>query len=446
MNKPAVLGGKPVFDKPFAPYLTLGKEELVAVQNVMEGGNLSGFIGAWCPEFHGGSKVKELEHNWSDYFGVKHAIAVNSATSGLYASIGALGIEPGDEVIVTPTTMTATVTGIVLYQAIPIFADICPYTFCIDPREIEKKITDKTRAIIGVDIYGETAEWDEINEIAKKHGIKVIEDAAQSFGGTYNGRKSGTLADIGVYSLNRHKHVHCGEGGICVTNDDELAERIKLIRNHGEAVVGDKGTENIVNIIGFNYRMTEIEAAIAVEQLKKLDHYVDQRRNICETIIQSFSNVDGIVPPLDSPIQFPDQYKDCCRPVSTVTKHVYYYLCFTVDREKLGMSRKAFVRAMIEEGVPLGEGGYIPIYLQPMYQNKIAFGSKGYPFTADYYGKEISYPRGLCPIAEKMWFEDLFYVQVQNYVPTDEQIKRFKHAAQKVIHHKDEINRLLIEG
>ena len=121
---PAILGGKPVFDKPFAPYLTLGKEELVAVQNVMKGGNLSGFIGADCPEFYGGDKVKELEHNWSDYFGVKHAIAVNSATSGLYASIGALGIEPGDEVIVTPTTMTATVTGTLSFIRLFLFLQI----------------------------------------------------------------------------------------------------------------------------------------------------------------------------------------------------------------------------------------------------------------------------------------------------------------------------------
>jgi len=443
---PAVLGGDPVIAEKFTQYATIGDEEITAVNEVLKGGNLSGFIGAWCPQFNGGEKVQELEKNWAKYFNVKHAISVNSATSGLYASIGALGIEPGDEVIVTPTTMTATVTGIVLYQAIPVFADICPHTFCIDPKDIERKISDKTRAIIGVDIYGETAEWDEINKIAKKYKLKVIEDSAQSFGGTYNGKKSGTLADIGVYSLNRHKHVHCGEGGICVTNDDELAERIKLIRNHGEAVVEDKGTENIVNILGFNFRMTEVEAAIAIEQLKKLDYYVEQRRDICNKIIDAFSNIKGITPPLESPMIYPYKYEECCRPKSTTTKHVYYYLCFTIDKDRLGMSRKVFVESMIKEGVPLGEGGYMPVYLQPMYQKKIAFGTKGFPFTADYYGKEISYAKGICPIAEKMWFEDLFYVQVQNYVPSDEQIKKFKLAAEKVINSKDEINKHFLEN
>jgi len=441
-SKPAILGGQPVFDRPFAPYLTIGEEERIAVQKVMEKGSLSGFIGAWVPEFYGGDKVKELEENWRERFGVKHAVAVNSATSGLYAAVGALGIEPGDEVIVTPTTMTASVTGIVLYNAIPVFADICPHTFCLDPDKVEALISDRTRAIIGVNIYGESAHWDRLRAIASKHGLKLIEDAAQSIGGQYNGKDSGTSGDIGVYSLNRHKHVHCGEGGVCVTNDDELAERLRLIRNHGEAVVEEKGEDNIVNIIGFNYRMTELEAAVAVEQLKKLDAFVEKRRSVSRAIIEAFKPIEGVIPPVETGEARPG----LCRPSSTNVKHIYYYLCFKLDQDKLGMSRKAFVSAMCQEGVPLGEGGYRPIYLQPLYQRKIAFGSKGHPFSAAFYGKQIDYSRGLCPIAERMWFDELFYFKAQSFVPTQEEIGRITLAAKKVLDHRNEINKLFNEN
>ena len=430
-STPAILGGSPIFDKPMQLYQTIGDEEKKAVIEVLDSGKLSGFIGSWCPEFYGGKKIRELEDDWCEYFGVKHAITVNSWTSGLYAILGALSIEAGDEVIVTPTTMTASVAGIILYQAIPVFVDVCPETLCIDPNEIKKKITSRTKAIIGVNIYGETANWSEIRNIAESKNIKIIEDAAQSIGGLYNGKKSGTLGDVGGYSLNRHKHIHCGEGGVCVTDDDEIAERIRLIRNHGEAVVEDKGTKDITNIVGFNYRMTEIEAAIAREQLKKLEYLVNNRISICEKIINAFSGIEGIT--------YPNLYQG----TSINTKHVYYYLCFFIDSEKIGMKRETFIKAMNYEGIPLGEGGYAPIYLQPMYQKKIAFGTNGAPFTSDYYDRDINYAKGLCPIAEQMWFEKLFYFKIQNFLPTEEQISKFYDAAELIIKNKDLINNKL---
>jgi perosamine synthetase len=438
---PAILGGSPAFTRSFTPYLTIGEEEKAAVLEVLDEGSLSGFIGAWVPEFYGGERVRALEVAWAERFGVKHAVSVNSATSGLNAAVGALGIEPGDEVIVTPTSMTATSTAIVIYQAIPIFVDICPYTYCIDPRKIEEKITDRTKAIIAVDIYGETAEWDAIRVLADKHRLKIIEDAAQAQGGTHNGRKSGTLGDIGIFSLNRHKHIHCGEGGICVTDDDDLAERMRLIRNHGEAVVVDKETADISNLVGFNYRMPEIEAAIALQQLKKLDHYIDQRVEVSQAIGEAFSGFAGIYPPVSSPLQTLNDYPDLSRPASTDVKHVYYYLCFRFDREKTGMSRKAFVKALQAEGIPMGEGGYLPLYLQPMYQRKIAFGSKGHPFTAEYYGKDVDYDPGLCPNSEKAWFDEMMYFPTQSFIPSPEEIARFPQVIENVLGHSEQIER-----
>jgi dTDP-4-amino-4,6-dideoxygalactose transaminase len=438
---PAILGGAPVFEGSFKPYITIGEDERKAVIEVLDSGMLSGFIAGWMPEFYGGTKVQLLEREWEKHFSVSHAIAMNSATSCLYAAIGAAGIEPGDEVITTPTTMTASVTGIVVYQGIPIFADICPRTFCINPINVERLITERTKAIVAVNIYGHSADWDSLRKIADRHKLVLIEDAAQSIGGKYGELNSGTLGDIGIFSLNRHKHIHCGEGGLCVTDNSEFAERLRLIRNHGEAVVDDKKTENITNIIGFNYRMTEIEAAIAVSQLKKLDSLVDQRRQICEKIIDIFASVEGIEVPKENS-QFLCSEDSQCKKSTKTIKHTYYYLPFKLDEKKLGMTRSVFVSALQKEGIPLGEGGYKPVYLQSMYQKQIAYGSKNFPFKAPYYRGNVSYNPGLCPVAERMWFKELFYFKSQSYVPSLDDIEKFSIAINKVLSHKKEINSL----
>jgi dTDP-4-amino-4,6-dideoxygalactose transaminase len=440
-NKPAILGGTPAFTKPFPRHNTIGKEEKKAILKVLDSGSLSGFVGAWVPEFYGGEQVKKLEKAWAKHFKVKHAVAVNSATSGLNAAIGALGIEPGDEVITTPTTMTATCTAILVYQAIPIFADICPHTYCINPKEVERLITEKTRAILAVNIYGETAEFNELRKIANKHGLKIIEDAAQSAGGMYNGRHSGTLGDIGIYSLNRHKLIQCGEGGVCVTNDDDLAERLQLIRNHAEAVVEGKGTQNLVNMVGFNYRMTEMEAAVGLEQLKKLKRIGDHRIEICKAIMDQLKPFEGIIPPLKSPLPKGTSIEGLCRSATTSTRHTYYYLSFKLDKQKLGISRNALLQALNAEGLPFEMGGYRPVYLQPLYQKKIAFGSKGYPFTAEYYGKDVNYNRGICPVAEQMWFEDLFYFPIDEVMPALKDVLKFRAVFDKILSQKDEIEK-----
>ena len=268
MAKLAINGGKPLRTKPFPSYVSIGEEEKRAVLEVLESTVLSKFLGTWSADFYGGPRVQKLEQEWAEYFRVKHAVSVNSATSGLYAAVGAAGVGPGDEVIVSPYTMTASATAPLVYGAIPVFADIDPDIFCITPEAIRRCITPYTRAIIAVDLFGHPADMDEIIEVARQHNLMVIEDAAQAPGALYKGRYAGTLGDMGVFSLNYHKTVHCGEGGIVVTNDDNLAERVRLIRNHAEVVVKDKGVQNIVNMVGFNYRMTEIEAAIARETSK----------------------------------------------------------------------------------------------------------------------------------------------------------------------------------
>ena len=256
-NKLAINGGLKVRTKPFPFCSTIGTEEISHVTRVLSSGVLSQFIGAQHQYFYGGPEVRALEKEWAKYFGVKHAISVNSATSGLICAVGASGVEPGDEVIVTPYSMCISATAPLFYSAIPVFADIEKKYFCLDPASVEKNITKRTKAIIVVNLFGQPYDADKINHIARKHNLVVIEDNSQAPGAQYKGKYSGTLGDMGIYSLNYHKHIQSGEGGVIVTNDDYLAKKIRLIRNHAEAAVEDGQSQDLANMLGFNFRMTK---------------------------------------------------------------------------------------------------------------------------------------------------------------------------------------------
>ncbi|MBT6230762.1 MAG: DegT/DnrJ/EryC1/StrS family aminotransferase, partial [Candidatus Scalindua sp.] len=238
----AINGGKPVRVKPWLDNFTTSEEEKQAVLRVMDSGYLSLFEGSHTPDapfsFKGGPEVQALENEWSDYYDVKHSVSVNSATSGLYAAIGALEIGYGDEVIVSPYTMSACAIAPLIYGAIPVFADVELESGSLDPKSISERVTPRTKAILVVHQFGIPADMDAIMAIAKEHGLKVIEDCAQAHGAKYKDRYVGTIGDIGVFSLNVNKTIQTGEGGVCITNDDDLAYRLQLIRNHGEAVVG----------------------------------------------------------------------------------------------------------------------------------------------------------------------------------------------------------------
>jgi len=397
MSKLAILGGEKLRKTNFPAYKVIGDEEKQAVMRVFDSGIFSRFLGCWHDDFFGGNEIQSLEKEWAEYFGAKHAIAVNSATSGLYCAMGATGIEPGDEVIVSPYTMSASSVSPLIYNAIPVFADIEDDCFCVSAEDIERKITPRTRAIVAVDIFGLPYNAEKINEIAKKHNLIVIEDAAQAPGAMLGGKFAGTLGDIGVYSLNYHKHIHTGEGCLVVTDDDTLADKIRLIRNHAEAVVEAKGNTDLVNMLGFNYRMTEIEAAMAREQLKKLDKLLEERIKNVQYLEKGLSDIPCLTMPK----------------LRENSKHAYYVHSIKFNSKIAGIHRNRFVQALqaelmpIEkretEGIKIG-GGYLkPLYLQPLYQNKIAYGKKGCPWTCQNTSANVDYSKGICPVVEDMY-------------------------------------------
>ncbi|MEE2885495.1 MAG: DegT/DnrJ/EryC1/StrS family aminotransferase [Chloroflexota bacterium] len=432
-RKLAINGGKPIREHLFPAPNFFAEEEKIAVANVLDSGILSGFLGSWHETyFYGGSKVREFESLWSEFVGSKHSVSFNSNTSGLVAAVGAVGVGPGDEVIVAPYSMSATATAVLAYHAVPVFADIKDDIYCLDPVDIRKKITKRTKAIVVVDLFGHPADMDQIMEIANEHNIFVIEDAAQAPGAVYKNKMVGTLSDITVFSLNVHKHIHTGEGGVATTDDDGLAERLQLIRNHGESVVEGKEVADIMNTFGFNTRYTEIHAAIAIEQLKKLPKLLEWRIENAKYLNSELSQFPGVS---GSVVR-----KDC--------KHVYYVQPMEFNRDLVGVERDVFVDAVAaelpsspdREGIPLVWSGYgKPLYLLPMYQQKSAIGGKGCPFACPHYEGHVDYSIGICPVVEKVEKESLFMNDFIRPPATVEDMRDVVRAFEKVYENKDQL-------
>lgn len=392
----AINGGQKIRTKLFPRYNTLNNQELNSVNDVIKDGTLSKFLGAWCDDFYGGNKIQEFETKWSEKFNVKHSISVNSNSSGLIAALGACGIGLGDEVIVSPYSMSISATAPLFYNATPVFCDLEKNSYGFDIEKLEKTITKDTKAIVVVHIFGCPSNLNEIMKIAKKHNIYVIEDAAQCPGAIYDNKFAGTIADIGIFSLNYHKHIHTGEGGMICTNNDILANKMQLIRNHAESIVENKSETDLINMLGFNFRLTEIQAAIGIEQLTKLDGELKIRQKYAKLYDDALTKFDFIETTiLDN------------------RTHSYYVQSFRFDEKKAGISRDRFIEAVkaelmpVEkrenEGVPIYVGYVRPLYLLPIFQEKMAYNKQGFAFK-----EEINYKKGLCPNVEELHYKELF--------------------------------------
>ena len=393
----------PKFRHSFRRYNSIGQEELLAATKVISSGVLSSFVGSWNSDFFGGTQVRALEEEMQQYFGVKHAISVNSWTSGLIAAVGALALEPGDEVIVPTWTMSATATAVIVWNCVPVFADIDSESFCISSESVLRLITPRTRAIIAVDIFGQSAEIDILRSICKDHNLVLISDSAQAPNAKRKSGFAGSLADIGGISLNYHKHIHSGEGGVIFTNNDEFALRMRLIRNHGEVVVSEmpehEKPRNCAGLIGYNFRLGEIEAAIAREQLRKLDNLTQNRAEVAKKLMVGLQGLTGMRLPT----------------TTEHNSHVYYMFPIVLFGRALEVGREIICSNLEENGLFKVERGYQNLHLLQIYNSLNAYGNSGIPWSLDDYFKPSNYKVGSCPVAEELNNYSLFLLPLCAY-------------------------------
>lgn len=380
-QKLAIHGGRPVRAHPFPPWPDYRDEEIAAAVEVLRSGKFAR---------QSGTKVQEFEQAFARKFGVKHALAVSSGTAAIHIALAALGIGPGDEVINTAHCFIGTATPVIHAGAVPIFADIDPRTYNLDPASIEAKITAHTRAIIPVHLNGCPAYMDAILEIARKHKLFVVEDAAQAHGAKYQGRLVGGLGNLGCFSFWEDKIITtAGEGGMVITNDDELANLARRFHHHGED--RQDGTyyqgERLYYhaTLGYNYRMTQVQAAIGLVQLGRLDEYVRARRTNAHRLTALLSAVPGIITPYEPP----------------EVEHAYYKYILRLDRRYLKLSAKQFVEALSAEGIPCSRRYPTPLHQQPIFTEKRGFGRTSFPFTSPWYAGDVIYGSGL-PNAEQL--------------------------------------------
>lgn len=392
MEKLAVFGGEPVRDKAiFYGHQYIDESDIKAVVDVMKSEYLT------C-----GPKVEEVEHELCKITGAKYAVCVSNGTAALHAACFAAGVGVEDEVITTPLTFAASANCILYCGATPVFADVDIDTYNIDPIDIEKKITDKTKAVIAVDFTGQSIQHNEIEEICKKHNLILIEDGAHALGTKYEEKPIGSLADITTFSFHPVKTVTSGEGGAILTNSKYYYERLVLFRSHGitrdldilnKKYEGSWYYEQL--FLGYNYRMTDIQAALLLSQLNKLNLFIKRRKEIVSLYDKAFSNMPEII--LQKEIKESD-----------TARHLYI---IQLDLDKLQCSRKEIFEALMYENVHCNVH-YIPIYYFPYYQKK-------------------GYEKGLCPNAEKI-YEGIITIPLY-YGMGNEDVESIIYAVKKVV-------------
>ncbi|MFX0069515.1 MAG: DegT/DnrJ/EryC1/StrS family aminotransferase [Candidatus Hermodarchaeota archaeon] len=346
--------------------MDISEEEKKAVMKVMESQLLSSLAG---------KEVENFENEFAEYIGVKHAIAVNSGTAALHISIASLDIGPGDEVIIPPFTFIATASSILQNNAIPIFADVDNKSYTLDPESVKKKITSNTKAIIPVHLAGITADMDPLSDIAEENDLYIIEDACQSHGAKYNGKRVGSIGDLGTFSFYPSKNITTGEGGMVTTNNTKLARQCRLLRHHGEPYWYS------YNRLGWNYRMTEIQGAIGRVQLKKLDAYIRIRNANAQYLSDAVNDIEGIDPP------YVPKY---CEPA-------YNYWIGRIHPEIIGLDKDQFISKFPNSKILYPK----PLYETKLFQKKIAY-PRGCPWSCPFYGEDLDYTKIKLSVVEKV--------------------------------------------
>lgn len=375
MEKLAIHGGPVVKQTPFTKGKRFGLEEARHLLEALEQNTLF---------YHFGTKVKAFLDEFNKLYGTRFSVATSSGTGALHTALGAAGITVGDEIITSPVTDHGTMIGILYQNAVPVFADLNPYTYNMDPASVEAKITKRTKAIIVVHLAGNPCDMDPLMEIARKHRLKVIEDCAQSYLATYKGRLLGTIGDYGCFSTNDFKHISTGDGGIVTVNsgDEQDYYHVHAFADKNYKRLGPVVSRDIASLAP-NYRMTELQGAVGIAQVQKLQWICERRYEIGEKISEGLRDLDGIDPPQ----------------ITDGGKSTYWFYMLRVDETELGCSRNEFSAALKAEGIP-NEAGYIPkvLYLHELFQSKRAYPESDFPFGLH----DITYAEGDCPHAEKI--------------------------------------------
>ena len=392
MEKLAIKGGFPVrTSKLYYGRQWINEDDIAAVEDVLRGDLIT------C-----GPKVDEFETALCDYTGAKHAVAVNSGTSALHCACIAAGIGEGDEVITTPITFAASANCALYCGAKPVFADIDPETYNIDPESIRAHITDKTKAVVAVDYTGQAVKIDEIRKICVENGLVFIEDAAHSIGTSYNGRKVGSLADMTCFSFHPVKTITGGEGGAILTNDDELYKKLVLAHTHGithdESMMEGAPHEGMwyyeMISLGYNYRMTDFQAALLISQLSRIDSFVARRKEIVKIYDEEFAKVPQLIVQKEIP-------------ESDTSRHLYV---IRLNFDNISCTRREFFDAMSAENVQC-QIHYVPVYWFPYYEH-------------------LGYKKGLCPKAEEV-YKGIMSIPLYPKM-TDRDVEDTVHAVKKV--------------
>jgi dTDP-4-amino-4,6-dideoxygalactose transaminase len=362
--------------------------------------------GAWGnPECSG--LVEKFEKEFASYCGSKYAITCANGSVALRLALMAAGVRPGDEVIVPPYTFIATASVVIECNCVPVFVDIHPDTYNIDPVRIEEAITPRTKAIIPVHFAGLACDMDRIMAIAAKHNLTVIEDAAHAHGGSYKGKKLGTIGHAGSFSFQSSKNLNSGEGGLVVTNDEQLYDRINSLRNVGR-VKGGMWYEH--HFLGCNYRITQFQAALLSSQLRRLEDQTARRDANGRYLTELLSNVQGVSPLV--------RHED-------VDLHTYHLYMFRYASEFFnGMSKRDFVARLIEEGVPSSGGYPYPLYKQEVFQQK--------NFMCYAIPEEVDYTKVFCQVAERACSEEAIWILQHAMLGTSKDMESFARAIRKI--------------
>lgn len=377
MSKLALYGGEKAKKTPLVKGKRFGEEELKELKEALEQNTLFYWYG---------NKVKTLTEKFKHMYGVKFCTATSSGTSAIHTALGALGITSGDEVITTPLTDMGTVIGIICQNAIPVFADVDPYSYNITAETIEKCITDKTKAVIVVHLAGRSAQMEEISKLCKKYNLKLIEDCAQAYLARNKGKLAGTYGDAGCFSLNDFKQISAGDGGLVIMNDETIYKNaLKFADKNYNRLATTVDEMRAVTFIGPNYRMNELTGAVGIAQLDRVEGICKRRNEIGERLNNALKDLPCIIPPVTDS-------EDYC---------TYWFYLFRVDESKISVDIDTFVQALKAEGCSCVKG-YItePIYSYPLFKDLTGYYNSHIPFNLPEYGREISYPKGLCPIAE----------------------------------------------